>query len=1492
LVFTLLQSPLFQTWLAHKVTTILSDKLQIDVEIRSISIGFFNKLILDGVYIQDIDSDTLLYVNRLSASVNKLPLWDNTFAVGALKLSDGQFNLKSDTTGTNITLIIKRLSNKNKTAADTVQKVGSFKLQVKGFELENFAFTFWKYDDNKRLQNPNSIDYRDMAVDSIYLKADKISIYNDTLFYNVKSFALKEKSGYRIHNLMANCYIVPGKDVHFDNLELIDDYSNLRLKHFSMIYNGGKEFSDFIEKVVLIGDFENAEISFQSISFFAASLQNIPIKATVNGLVIGPVANLKSNNLKIEGFNNTLIDGRFSITGLPEIDETIIFADFKQLQTHPKDMFDAISRITGNRKTSLDNFLSAVKQINFKGSFTGLYNDFVANGTLTSNLGALSLDVLFKTENRNHAISFNGRVSASDFETGQLLKTDLIAKTSFDLMTKGYVPQNGTPDIFSEGTITKLIFNNYNYENIKLLGTVKENEFSGSVNINIPDIDLAFLGKINYKGTENDPVPVFDFEADLKHIDLAKLNFNKRDSISVFNGKIAANFKGSNITNYVGEIKLSDASYTDIIETIDIGKVSLISRKIGEKNSLQLQSDFVEAEYIGQYLFGEFVKELQHIAHIYVPALENFSSDTINIKQYHQNQQYVLHVKTKKSGQIARIVKPGLYIAENSTLDLLVDTDHTIKLQIDSDNIKLNNNTFDDVIINAQNYIDTLFVKILSSNVLSGGFAFQNIEIDNSVHSNLISTNLKYNNESERENTGNILLRTIIIPPNIVTSKKIGLQINVQNSSIILNDSLWWLSPSLIAIDSSRIAINKLNLYNDNQHFIVDGAISRNPNDTITIRLQNYNLENINYVSSSAGYAVTGKVSGTAEITDIYNTPLIMVNVDANDITINSDTLGNIKVASSWDNSYERLNIITRIYNDKEINALINGFMSPKDNTIQFDIQLIKMKFGYIEPLLTGIISNIQGNATGKLSLHGNFKDPKLTGKIELNQTSLLVDYLQTIYKMDAIIDVEKSKINIQNGTLYDLNNNTGRLNVTLNHNQFRDINFEAFATISNMMCLNTKKVDNPLFYGTAYATGGIRVNGTPEDIHFNITAQVERNSKLFIPLSSTVHAKEISMLTFKSTDSILIADNAGISKNRIASPKTHIDFSLDLTVTPESEIQILIDEKAGDILHAQGQGNLKINVDPSIDLFSIVGDYQVSKGDYNFTLPNVNFISRKFTIDEGSQINFNGDVTGATLNVKASYKARSVSLAPIIPSETTRGSKRYTADCQILIAGNMASPNLKFNVEFPNLDPETKAQAMSAMNTEEKMTTQFLALLVIQSFVPDQQYGGTNYGTTTILSNATNLLSGQIGNLISMLNLPIPLDVAVDIGMDDNQQISDYEVSLNTMLFDRVILNGSFGNNTNTHTDRQMIGDFEMDILLGKQGKFRLKVFTRSNDYFTDDLENNMQGIGFSYQTEFDNFRDLFGGKKKAKKRNRFLDTALNKKKDENNSPKNNNID
>jgi hypothetical protein len=1303
-------------------------------------------------------------------------------------------------------------------------------------------------------EQPEGIIYKNMSVSNINLNADRISIKNDSLTFRVKSFSFTERSGLDIMQITADTGLIRfGREVTLKEFRLIDEFSNIKMRNLSLLYNEGSDFRDFINKVNFVVDIYDSNIGFHTLGYFAPVLNKIPVTAYFNGQITGHIADLRSDSFSLKILDKTYINGRFSIFGLPDIESTMIFVDLKHLDTHSKDVTTVVESFTG-KKFAASETLSKFGNIHFNGTYTGLISDFVSYGYMKSELGILEMDILFK--NQEYSTKFIGELATPKFNIGKLIHSPLIGQAGFSVAVDGAISAGsaiGKNDIFGKGNIAFLEFNDYKYSDVELEGRLINQSFDGTVKISEPNLNLDFNGNIDLEG--EDSVPIFKFDARVKHANLAKLNFNKYDSISVLNANIKANFMASNILDYIGELTVDSILYTDSQGDVDLKKIVLTSYNIEEGNSLILESGFMDAEYYGQYGLDSFFEHLLYITQSHVPKL--FSETRLNLPK--PESKYGLRAQFKNTKNIARIFFPGLYIEKDTRLNATIDANAKLNIDMTSGKIAYGDNQISNLRLSCNNKFDSLKINI-SGNLITPWITFNNFDLNNSVFADKVETHFSFNDQTNISDADIAFATQFSHSPE--AKNKLHTDISIDESSVTFFGQEWRLMPALMKISKDKFNIEGFDINREGQQVKIAGTVSRNPNDSLRLSLLNYKLRGFNQYTSSLGYQIDGTISGEIDLYGLYDTPYIISGVQIDTLVINRDTIGNIALGSMWNNDKKCIDVTSRISYNNELYSSIYGYIVPSTGEIDADVNVKSLKLKLIEPFMDEILSDVSGMLNGRVKIKGTLTNPDISGRMSLKNMGLTINYLKTHYTVNSDIDITDSKISLHNGHIKDVGGNTGTLNMNLTHNYFRNIQFNASANVANFLSLNTKNNDNPLFYGTAYTSGVVNLTGNPSLINLAITAETASNTLFYIPISSTTQVKESDFLTFVSS-AVDSTDSESDEFSQTSSGKeSNMKLSFDLAVTPRSEIQILIDPKVGDILRARGNGNLKIYVDPALELFNITGDYSIDEGDYNFTLPNISIVSRKFIINRGSRIRFNGDIANAELDVMASYKER-VSLARLFPEDSLRN---HPIECQIFITGRMTNPLLKFNINIYDIDPEKKAQFANLVNTDEKMTRQFLSLLVLKAFLPEQNFATQDLGSSILMYNASELLSGQIGNLISMFNLPIPLDVNVDYNSNmNNSSGAGFGIDVSAQLFDRVILNGSASNTTTSN--RSFIGDIEMEVLLGKNQNTRFKVFSKSRDYFSDDMESNRNGIGLSYRSQFDKFVDIFRRKRKREK-------------------------
>jgi hypothetical protein len=296
---------------------------------------------------------------------------------------------------------------------------------------------------------------------------------------------------------------------------------------------------------------------------------------------------------------------------------------------------------------------------------------------------------------------------------------------------------------------------------------------------------------------------------------------------------------------------------------------------------------------------------------------------------------------------------------------------------------------------------------------------------------------------------------------------------------------------------------------------------------------------------------------------------------------------------------------------------------------------------------------------------------------------------------------------------------------------------------------------------------------------------------------------------------------------------------------------------------------------------FNLSGNYEITQGQYNFSLYNV--VKKQFTVQPGGRITWYGDPTQGIMNLTAEYK-ENLSLQPLqtrtstLNSDNPTASRRYPARVIMKLNGELLSPDIAFGFnfdEFPNTsENQTTIAAFQnrIANDDQEMNRQVFSVIMTRSFSPEGQFAGGG----SISSSLGQLLSSQLNNFIGQVdqNLEVQVDLA-SIGQNalENFQLSVAYTFLNGRL--RVSRDGGFTDNRGNTDATSIIGDWQAEYQLSKDGVYRMRIFNRNNfNTFTSlSLSKNVStyGISLSQNVSFNNFRELFKkitGKKAAKLR------------------------
>ncbi len=1456
LAFLLIQVRSVQIFVGHKASAYLSEKLHTKVEVGSVDIEFFKKIVLEDIYIEDLKQDTLLYAKKLKIDIGKFDIEKRQLYVSDIALLNAKAKLIKYITDDDLNLqfIIDAFDD-----GDTTKKTHSapWDIQFGEVTLINTDFTYRSEHDTLET---TGINYFDLNAKKINGRFTDIQFEKDTIHATIDYLSAIEKSGFQLQNLSAYVNVSPA-GIKLDELKIKTPESTISTD-LSFKYSNYSAFKDFINEVKIKAEFDHSELELSDIAYFAPQLKGLYRNITISGKISGKVSDLKGKDMELKLAANTEFIGDVTLTGLPKIDETLIYLNVEKLTTDYADLKAIPAVPFGTHKTlSIPANIAKLGKMKFKGTFTGLYNDFYAYGDFSSALGNLSSDLSVSHDAKKDKAVYKGKLKSRAFDFGKFFDAKLLGKATMDVNVdgEGFTLENVAAQL--TGTINAVEFNNYSYQNIAIEGKIAKQIFKGKLNVKDENIDFDFIGDVDFTGK----LPKLDFITTLNKADLVALQFLKSDKRTDLSTQLIINVTGNNIDNLIGQINFDNTIYK---ENDSIYKLSVFDLTLGEDagiKSIKLYSDFVDAKIKGQFKVLDLQGSVLKVLSKYVPSyFENKSIQNNSVQNFDYSFLF------KKTDAITRLFAPSIKISSKTLFKgNFNSSSNQFSLSGNSDKVSLSGVVFKAMTIAANTTDNDLDFRVNSERLLlTDSLGLTDFGIQTSTRSDSVNLNVVWNSRTEREYRGDV--------KSLLNFKKNNLiEFKILPSLIIISDSIWNVDKdNFVKVDSSHISIQKLMFENGSQLVSLDGSISDNSKEQIKLNLKEFKLENINLFTKAIGLNFKGVVNGESIINDVYHNMVLTSDFDFRSLFVNNNEVGNGDVTSVWDKTKDAL-YLHGSFAKKEIpNILFSGYYYPKkdENNIDMEINLQALQMQLLQPYVKEYCSDFDGLLSGSATLKGSLKKPEVNGTLNVNASRVKVDYLNTVYKFNHDITIESNSFAIEDMTITDINNNKAILTGHVYHDNFKNFQLDFDIRTNKFMCLNTTEVNNSLYYGQAYVTGIINIFGFVNNqllIDANVkTEKITSNdksdkvnilsktelTKFYIPLGGTAEVSQNNFITFVKKDSSLKINNAyNVSLGGLV-------LNFDLDVTPDAEIQLIFDQKVGDIIKAKGNGNLNLKIEKG--QFKMYGDYLIENGDYLFTLQNI--INKKFDIKKGGTIKWSGIPYKADLNISAIYKARA-SIKTFFPEDSTNTAyqKRYPVDVVMNMTGDLLSPEIDFEIGIPTVDASTRQTVMSYINNDAEENRQVFSLLILNSFVTPYQLSNSGSGGPTVAegvgSNTSEMLSNQLSNMLSKISNDF--DIGVNYRPGDAITKDELEVALSTQLFnDKLSVEGNIGNNTNSQNTNSLVGDVNVDYKLTDDGKVRIKAFNKANDNSQSNTNGAYtQGVGIFYREEFNTIGQLF---------------------------------
>lgn len=1411
----------------------LSALLGADVSIGGLKILPFTRVALSDIAVS-MQGDTVLTVGALNAGISgRNLLTRGRIVITGVELMNPDIRLGRDSASSplNIAPIIERLKGNGSPSKPAEFSLAVHTVVVRGgkgsYNVESApAKTDGSFD-------PNHISVSDFNAD---LTAPRIS--NNDIRISLKRLSAREQSGLYLRRIAADVALADST-LEINGLGISLDISNLR----------------FADMKLNLRSHDIGQISLLSGSaIYPCDLAPLyaPLASVTTPVKIDSRAILTRDSLTLSSLHITIPDRKFNLSGNGFASALSASANSVGFETRG-DFLAETAELFTPLKSNVRDLLAALGDIAFTGSASwSKPADMKLTGTLTTDAGTVSIDS-YVSGSRLH-----GSLEASAITPGRLLadygQGSANLSAAFDL---------GKSKGSAAVSIESVEWRGNTFENISASLNYDGKNYATQLTVDDQQVNVTAEARIdltpgNVKG---------DINADISGFSPADVGILEKYEGFMLSGSVKGAFSGPELYKPKGELTVSGLKFINAEGRGLIEKpIHLETDLASDSSRICLTSDLIDATASGRINLKTLGATFNNLLADALPQyFDPQPVDTINVNDFtleatvHDNAPLLdflnLPIRMLYQGSVsAAVCEPA------GTARLLISVPYLQKGSSLISHTTLTASTGSETALSAHTSMPTKFGDM-------------DIDFNAALADNRGTAALAFSNHDELLYGGEFAL----------TFKPLreGADINIKPGVLTLGNVDWSIEPAFIGLRGSSAIVNGFSIARPGQELSISGTASKLPDDRLKITLDNINLD---YIFQTLQMAETvqfgGDATGTVTASALFSSePILQTdNLFAKNFSYGHCIMGDARVQSRWNNETRGIEIHADVENRAtEGLTVVNGVIFPLSSELDFHFQAHHTPVGFLRTFMSTWASNVGGTASGSCHLYGNFKLVDMTGDFLAENFALTIGFTGVTYTATDSVHIRPGIIRLNDIVLSDPSGHTARLNGALTHNQFQDASFNFTVTdLDRILVLDTRPLnDEDRWYGTIRANGTVSIDGVPGRVSVNATANTAAGSEFNFALSNAAVANEYTFLTFRDATPLQLSDPDAVKpgtpeldrimKERVAkaaelASTSNFNFDLQVDVTPEARMNLIMDPDAGDKISGSGSGHLGIVYNSANDEMRLYGTYTIARGDYNFSLQDI--ILKNFSIKSGSTVKFDGDPMDAKLNISAVYQVNA-NLSDLDESFLTDKEVQRTnvpVYALLNIDGSIRDSRVMFDLDLPTLSSDVKRKVKSIISTEEMMSRQIIYLLALNRFYTPEYMSATK--GNDLMSVASGTLSSQLSNILGRLSNKISVAPSVRTESGDFSDV-EFDVALSSnLLNDRLLLNGNFGYRDKALNNNQFIGDFDVEYLLSRQGNWRLKAYNHFNDrnlYVKTALTT--QGLGLVFKHDFDT---LFRRKRK----------------------------
>ncbi|HYF33590.1 MAG TPA: translocation/assembly module TamB domain-containing protein [Chitinophagaceae bacterium] len=1430
-------------------------------------------LTFKDINLQNIELD---YRNDVSA-------FYNTVKLGTLQVDASNIDMPNRTIELNKLLLNNttaqiRLGNKKeaqKVAEELKQELqaeatNDWRFRIGSLELNNNNI---KFDNDASPRLSRGMDYAHLKADNLTLHARDFLFTIDTISARITKGSFQERSGFQLRRLETN-FLFASKEAYLHDLVLETPGTRLG-PSITLRYPSLEALAKAPETLRMDINLNNNRILVKDILAFAPQLASQPAFSNpsdtwfLDGNIEGTMANMHIQSLQFNGLSNTKVNLSGNIAGLPDINRTRVNLNIRNLSTSKTDLALFIPAGTLPQNITLPDQLSA------NGTINGSLQDVTTDLSLNTSLGNATVRGRIQNATSPTAVRYNVTIRARNVQVGRIMQDPTtFGPVSADLTANGRGFDPAVAQGSVKGIVHSAIIKNYNYRNFTIDGSIADKHFKAIAGIRDPNIHLS----LNASGLVTDKFPSLKLEADIDSIKTQPLNLTP--DVFIYRGTIRADFANTDPDDLMGQMLVTHSVIVNGNQRLQLDTLEVNAGRNDTGRYLRLTSDVARIAVAGEYKLtqlGSVVQNLVQPHFALVPAYQAVAVDpydfTINARLLDK--------------PLWRAFMPELKRMDNLVLRGNFSSERGWQLTAGSPLFEFGANRFVDLNLTAGSGNSGIDLKASMSQMRGPGINIYGVTVGANAANNELGFTLNIKDKAAKDKYH---LSATMKQPSFGSYT-----FSLRPQSLLLNYDAWNVrEANAISITPSGINVSNFILSRNNQQLSINSANS-SVNAPINVNFSNFKLGTLTGFVQADTTFVDGLMNGNVVLSDIMKQPVFTSDLTINDLSVRKDTLGNatIRVNNRIADTYEADVRITGRGNDV---ALTGKYLVKPDNNSSYDfvLDVRALQLNTVEGIANGAIKDASGQLTGKVAFNGTMKDPNIDGRLTFNNAALNITMLNSKFTVDKeqLVILNNEGIRFSTFTIRDETGNAIVIDGMAGTTNFINYDFNLSVNANNFRAINSTKVDNKLFYGKLFLSSNLYIRGTEmlPVIDGSVTINKETDFTAVMPQPEPGIVEREGVVEFvdmdapPENDSLFLQPYLALDTSAIRG----FDINTNIEINKDATLSLVIDAGNGDFIRMKGEGLINAGIDRSGKI-TLSGSYELSEGSYELTF---NFLRRKFNIQKGSKIVWQGEPTDAVLDVTAIYVANTSpldlvddQLAEATTTIRNTYKQRLPFEVHLKMQGELMKPLITFDIILPERNYNVSNDIVQNVEVKleqlrqepSELNKQVFALLLLNRFVGENPFNNSASSPFSAgafaRQSASKLLTEQLNRLAENLIQGVDLNFDV-VSIDDyttgeRRNKTDFNVSLSKNLLSErltVTVGSNFeleGPQQSQQQGSNIAGDVALDYKLSKDGRYMLRGY-RKNEY-QGVVEGYVieTGLSFIITVDYNKFAEIFRRKK-----------------------------